>query len=144
MAATPTPLMKRLMERECVTVLPTATIKEVVELLSEHHIGSIVVADDKGKLKGIISERDIVGAMIKKPNLLKDPVSRLMTTKVFTTGVDASSSDLLQTMTEKRIRHIPIIDKGKLVGIVSIGDVVKRILEKYENEAEQMKQFIYS
>ena len=140
----PTPLMKKLMERGCITAPPTASVKEVVELLGQHNIGSIVVADDAGMIKGIVSERDIVRSLVKNPDLLKNKVSSLMTSKVFTVGVEATSSDLLETMTEKHIRHIPVVDKGKIVAMVSIGDVVKRILEKYENEAEQMKQFIYS
>ena len=140
----PTAFMQTLIERGCITIPPTASVKDVVELLNKHGIGAVVVADDSGRLKGIVSERDIVRALVKKPALLKDRVSNLMTAKVFTTGVEASSSDLLQTMTQKRIRHIPILDGKNIVGIVSIGDVVKRILEKYENEAEHMKQFIHS
>ena len=140
----PTAFMQTLIERGCITIPPTASVKDVVELLNKHGIGAVVVADDSGKLKGIVSERDIVRALVKKPALLTDRVSNLMTAKVFTTGVEATSSDLLQTMTQKRIRHIPILDGKNIVGIVSIGDVVKRILEKYKNEAEHMKQFIYS
>ena len=141
----PTPFVNDLVQRGCVTVPPTATVKEVVEILNKHGIGALVVANSRGDLKGIVSERDIVRALVKKPGLLDRKVSSLMTTSVITTGLDDTSADLLKTMTEKRIRHIPILDADKkVVGIVSIGDVVKRILEKYENEAEQMKQFIYS
>ena len=140
----PTPFIKALIERGCITVRPTASVKEVVEILNKHGIGAVVVAEESGALKGIVSERDIVRSLAKKPGLLKDKVSTLMTTKVFSINMDATSSDLLQIMTEKRIRHIPILDGRNIVGMVSIGDVVKRILEKYESEAEQMKQFIYS
>ena len=140
----PTPFIKALVERGCVTIPPTATVEEAVGLLNSHGIGAIVVADGKGRLEGIVSERDIVRAMAGKPNLLKAKVKILMTTKVHTTGMGDTSADLLETMTEHRVRHIPIVDGDKVVGMVSIGDVVKRILEKYESEAEQMKQFIYS
>ena len=139
-----TPFIKALIERGCVTAPSTASVKDVVGLLDKHGIGAIVIAGDDGSLKGIVSERDIVRALASRPNLLKDPASSLMTRKVITTGTDDTSSGLLSTMTRKRIRHIPILDGKKVVGMVSIGDVVKRILEKYENEAEQMKQFIYS
>ena len=79
-----------------------------------------------------------------RDDLLDDVASSIMTSEVITTGVEATSSELMQAMTENRIRHIPILDGERIIGIVSIGDVVKRLLEKYEIEARHLKEFIYS
>lgn len=140
----PSPFMQHLAQRGCITAKPDDSIATVITLLKRHRIGALVICDADGKLEGILSERDIVRALGTKKDLLKAKSSELMTRRVITTGIDTNSSALMQTMTKHRIRHVPIVEGGRTIGIVSIGDVVKRLLEKYETETEQLKQFIYS
>jgi CBS domain-containing protein len=127
------------------TVEAGAPLSEAVHILNSKKIGAVVVVDAKGKVAGILSERDIVRRLDKDPvALLASPVRQAMTAKVITCTSGASVSDLMETMTKHRIRHIPIIDGGKLTGIVSIGDVVKRKIEETEQEALALKQYIAS
>ena len=127
------------------TVEAGAPLSEAVRILNAHKIGAVVVVDAKGKVAGILSERDIVRRLDKDPvELLASPVRNAMTTKVITTTSAASVSDLMEQMTRHRIRHIPIVEAGKLTGIVSIGDVVKRKIEEAEQEATALKQYIAS
>ena len=120
-----------------------APLSEAVRLLNTHKIGAVVVVDAKGQVAGILSERDIVRRLDDDPvKLLASPVRNAMTAKVITTTSAASVSDLMEQMTRYRIRHIPIVDGGKLVGIVSIGDVVKRKIEEAEQEALALKEYI--
>lgn len=127
------------------TVEAGAPLSEAVRLLKVHKIGAVVVVDAKGKVVGILSERDIVRRLDKDPvELLAAPVRNVMTTKVITTTSGAPVSDLMEQMTQHRIRHIPIVEGGKLIGIVSIGDVVKRKIEEAEQEATALKEYIAS
>lgn len=127
------------------TVTTHAPIGEAVKLLNEHRIGAVVVVDDKGAVAGILSERDIVRHLLDDPSgLMTQPVSNIMTTKVITCARAATVSDLMEQMTRFRIRHIPIVEDDKLVGIVSIGDVVKRKIEEAEQEALALREYIAS
>ncbi|MBN9310788.1 MAG: CBS domain-containing protein [Devosia sp.] len=127
------------------TVEAGAPLSEAVHILNSKKIGAVVVVDAKGKVAGILSERDIVRRLEKDPvALLASPVRNAMTAKVITSSPGASVSDLMETMTQHRIRHIPIVDGGKLTGIVSIGDVVKRKIEETEQEALALKEYIAS
>ena len=129
---------------DVITVEAGAPLSEAVRMLNTHKIGAVVVVDAKGKVAGILSERDIVRRLDKDPvALLASPVPpNAMTAKVITTTSAASVSDLMEQMTRYRIRHIPIVDGGKLAGIVSIGDVVKRKIEEAEQEALALKEYI--
>ena len=129
-----------------VHTLPTgATIAEAVELLNGRKIGAIVVTTDKGKVAGILSERDIVRHLGKDWSALAGkPVSEVMTKDVVTMSRRATVAEVMERMTERRIRHLPIVDNGELVGIVSIGDVVKRKIEEAEQEANALKEYIAS
>jgi len=102
------------------------------------------VTSDENAVEGIISERDIVRLLAKSKSIDDLVASDIMTKDVVTVVPSVSSADLMKIMTEKKFRHLPITSKGELVGVVSIGDVVKRMLEKYEAEAEQMRSFINS
>ena len=113
-------------------------------LMAENNVGAIVITNKDAIVEGIVSERDIVREISINDDLGVLTAEGLMTKEVFSVSPQASSSELMHIMTNKKIRHLPIISNGKLLGIVSIGDVVKRILEKYENEAEQMRAFINS
>ncbi len=127
------------------TVAADAPLADAVQTLNSRKIGAVVVLDAMGKVAGILSERDIVRRLDKDPaTLLSLPVRDVMTTRVITCTSGASVADLMETMTQHRIRHIPIVDGGKLTGIVSIGDVVKRKIEEAEQEALALKEYISS
>ena len=126
------------------TVAARATIAEAVDILNSKRIGAVVVIDN-GKVAGILSERDVVRHLGKDwASLASRPVSDVMTKNVVITSSNASIGDLMERMTEHRIRHIPVVEAGELVGIVSIGDVVKRKIEETEQEAIALKEYIAS
>ena len=139
-----TQFIAKLIERGCVTVKADSSLETVVGMLVEWGIGTVVVVDQKMQVLGILSERDIIRHLSEKKPLEGMTAKDLMTVEVITVDQQATSSELMQLMTENRIRHVPITKDKKLVGIVSIGDVVKRMLEKYERETELIKQFINS
>lgn len=127
------------------TVPTGAPVAEAVRLLNDRRIGAVVVTDEKGAVAGILSERDIVRRLDGKlEDLLATPVADIMTRTVITCGRDNSVSQLMEQMTRYRIRHIPIVEDGALVGIVSIGDVVKRKIEETEQEALALREYIAS
>ncbi len=127
------------------TVSAGAPLSEAVRLLNAHKIGAVVVVDAKGKVEGILSERDIVRRLEEDPaKLLASPVRAAMTTRVITATKAHSVSDLMELMTRHRIRHIPVVEGTTLVGIVSIGDVVKRKIEETEQEALALREYIAS
>jgi CBS domain-containing protein len=127
------------------TVNATAPLNAAVEVLNSNRIGALVVVDDRGDVAGILSERDIVRHLGDDPaKVLAAPVSTIMTTRVITCTRQSTVSDLMETMTRHRIRHIPIVEDGDLVGIVSIGDVVKRKIEEAEQEASALREYIAS
>jgi len=123
------------MERGC-------TVMEVAKLLGERRIGAIPIVDG-GTICGIMSERDVVrGIAIRGGGVLADDVSTLMTKSVFTCSKDDTVYDLMKMMTERRIRHVPVVDKDKLIGMISIGDVVKHRMEQAAAENEALKDYI--
>ncbi len=127
------------------TVSAGAPLSEAVALLNREKIGAVVVVDAKGKVAGILSERDIVRRLGGDPvELLAQPVRKAMTAKVITTHGRASVSELMELMTTHRIRHVPVVENGELTGIISIGDVVKRKIEEAEQEASALKEYIAS
>jgi CBS domain-containing protein len=127
------------------TVSPGATVAELLALLAEHRIGAVVVADPEGKVAGIVSERDVArAAHTHGASAFEQPVSAIMTELVVTCDRDASTGELMSLMTEKRVRHIPVIDNDEMVGIVSIGDVVKARLAELETERDALQAYISS
>jgi len=126
-------------------VSETDTVGGAVTLLNDKNIGAVVVKDGAGAVSGILSERDIVRRLkAAGPAILNAPVRDCMTKKPFTCKPDDTIDDLMSMMTEKRVRHLPVVDKGKLLGLISIGDVVKRKIEHIEREAAELKQYISS
>ena len=121
-----------------VTIRPDQTIREAIDLLSRHNIGALVVVEGTDKPVGIISERDIVRQLARNEELFTDPVSSIMTRHVITGMPQDDLKTVANTMTEKRIRHIPLVDQGKLVGIISIGDVVRVQRDQYQGEIETL------
>jgi CBS domain-containing protein len=131
--------------RSVTTIAPEASVGDAIDLLRKKGIGAVVVSNDGNTVAGILSERDIVHALAERgPVFLDLPVSALMTRHVFTCRPADSIADLMAEMTERRIRHLPVVENGRLVGIVSIGDVVKNRLDEVESEASSLRQFITS
>lgn len=128
---------------DTVTVPPDASVNRVVELLREHGYGALVVSSDGTTIEGIISERDIVRALGLRSDLLDMAVSEIMTSPVITCGPDDRTVGLMDLMTEKRIRHLPVEIDGRLSGLVSIGDVVKHRVSELETEKEVMEEYIH-
>jgi len=128
---------------EVFALRPQNTLHEAVEMLRDKRVGALVVKDSEGKLQGILSERDIVRKLAETPGqTLAQRVQDVMTTNVETCGLDEPLISVLRKMTDGRFRHMPVIDGGNLVGIVSIGDVVNYRLNELEYEALQLKQLI--
>lgn len=130
---------------EVFAVQDTDRVADAVALLTDKNIGAVVVRDAKGVLIGILSERDIVRQLkIDGAAALDARVSACMTRRPFTCTTEHSVDELMAMMTERRIRHIPVVEDGLLIGLVSIGDVVKRKIEETEREAAALKQYIAS
>lgn len=128
-----------------VTVEPGTSVQSIVDTLARHRIGAVVVIDPAGGIAGIVSERDVVRAMAGDAAAVVHKTARdIMTAKVRTCAPDDSEAELMQMMTESRIRHLPVVAHGKLAGMISIGDVVKLRIESMEAEADQMKTYIAS
>ncbi len=128
--------------RNVVSALPSASVNDIVTLLAKNRIGAVVIADELHRVLGIISERDIVRILATQGSAaLSEPVSEHMTRPVITCAEHHSLDWLMEEMTSRRFRHIPVTDQSRLSGIVSIGDVVKFKLAAAVSEAEQMRQY---
>ena len=128
---------------EVVTIGPDATVRELIALLAEHNVGALVVSDDGERVTGIVSERDVVRRLHADADVLETSVSQIMTADVRTCAGDDGLTDLMQTMTEHRIRHVPVVADGKLTGIISIGDVVKSRIGELEFERDQLDSYVH-
>jgi CBS domain-containing protein len=127
---------------EVATVGPTITLAEAARLLSERRIGALVVMHGQ-QLLGILSERDIVKTLAHSgADALDRPVREIMTSRIVTCGLNDSVDELMDTMTEGRFRHLPVVERGALVGIVSIGDVVKHRIAETVMETEALRLYI--
>lgn len=130
---------------EVFTLPPSTNTMEAVTALREHKIGALVVSGGESKIDGILSERDIVRALANKgADALSQPISEHMTKNVITCSETANVPELMELMTKGRFRHLPVARDGQLVGIISIGDVVKRRIAEMEAEAENIKSYISS
>ena len=139
-----TPFIFKILSRDCITVQHKQTLRDVAKILTENSIGAVPVLNGFGTLVGILSERDLVQSLPQDIDLDSHMASDLMTTVPILTTAKVTSSDLMKLMTDHKIRHILIVKEDQLLGIVSIGDVVKRLLEKLERETEQLWIFINS
>ena len=129
--------------QQVVTIGPDATVRELIALLAEHNVGALVVSDDGERVAGIVSERDVVRRLHADATVLDTPVSSIMTVDVRTCAREDSLTDLMQTMTEHRIRHVPVVADGRLTGIISIGDVVKSRIGELEFERDQLDSYVH-
>ena len=127
---------------EVVTATPGSTVRDLVASLAEHNLGALVVSGDGTHLDGIVSERDVVRHLGRDASVLDASVEQIMTSTVRTCTPEDRLDDLLSLMTEHRIRHVPVVEGDALVGIVSIGDVVKHQLDEIQREAEAMREYI--
>lgn len=124
-------------------VRPADTIDRVAKVLSEHRIGAVLVRDAAGHLLGIVSERDIVRALaVHGARTLEMTTAQLMTQVLYTVARQTTVSEAMGLMTEHRIRHLPVLDDGRLIGLVSIGDVVKARLTQQECEVDSLKAYV--
>jgi len=128
------------------TISSSASIHDLVNSLNTHHVGALVVSPDGKKIEGIVSERDVVRAMPgKMDQLIGMRVRDLMTVEVITCTQNSTVAELMTVMTERRIRHIPVLsESGELLSIVSIGDVVKAHITELENERKALADYVNS
>ena len=127
-----------------VTIEPTADLTAAVKLLAERRIGAVVILGANHRIVGILSERDIVHALAAHgPTALNKPVGQVMTRDVKTCSEDDTIEGLMGRMTTGKFRHMPVMEQGKLIGIVSIGDVVKNRVEEIEHESEALRDYIH-
>jgi CBS domain-containing protein len=127
------------------TVKPDATVRHLLAVLAEHNIGASIVSEDGETIVGIVSERDVVRQMHQRgAGLLEARVDSIMTADVRTSSPEEALDDLRATMTEHRIRHVPVVQDGRLAGLVSIGDVVKSTISELETEREALVGYIQS
>ena len=125
------------------TVSPETTVTALLAGLAENNVGAMVVVSPDGSIAGIVSERDVVRRLNEHgPALLDGPVSEIMTKLVASCGPEDSVDQLSVLMTERRIRHVPVLVDGRLAGIISIGDVVKNRMEQLEQSQEQLEAYI--
>ena len=138
-------LISQLLTRDLLSVSENKTIYNAIKLLAKNNIGALPVINNSMELCGIISERDIIREMSKNiaVNFKKSFINSIMTSKVITIDKNKKSEDIMDIMSKNKIRHIPIVEKKVLIGIVSIGDVVKRLLEKINLENQHLKSWLY-
>jgi CBS domain-containing protein len=128
---------------DVITVRPTTSVSEALALLKEYNLGAVVVSTDGKQISGILTERDVVRQLCDGLDFLNSPVSDVMTSEVLTCRAGESVQSLMNTMTEQRIRHLPVVDDlGRLAGLVSIGDVVKSHISQIEFERDQLEGYV--
>lgn len=125
-----------------VTVTPDDSVRHLLAMLAEHNVGALVVSRDGAGVDGIVSERDVVRHLHRDAGVLDSTVSSIMTADVRTCATDEPIDELAVLMTEQRIRHVPVVEDDRLVGLVSIGDVVKSRIGQLEFEKKQLEGYI--
>jgi len=125
------------------SVSPSTSLKQALALMAQHKIGALIVLEGE-VVAGIFSERDYARAAVEIPTLdIESPVSNLMTRQVFYVTPLQSADEVMKLMTARRIRHLPVLDDGKLVGVISIGDVVKHVIHEKEEEIKHLEDYIW-
>ncbi|MBK6870569.1 MAG: CBS domain-containing protein [Kineosporiaceae bacterium] len=127
------------------TIGPDQTVQALLDALAEHRVGALVVSEDGSTVAGIVSERDVVRHLqARGASLLAQPVRSIMTSEVHTCAPDTYVRDLMVLMTERRVRHVPVVTDGRMTGIVSIGDVVKHRMGELQSERDHLTAYIQS
>ena len=136
-------LVTKLSNRECFTLSELDTLKTASEKLQKHNIGAMpVLSKQNNEIIGIVSERDLARFIFQDKFSIDLPITDIMTQKIITCSLATSVAELMEILTNNKIRHIPIMDGGEILGIVSIGDVVNHIIEEYKEENKQLKDYI--
>ncbi len=136
-------ILKTKGSNEILTIKPDATVAHAAGILSQHRIGALIVSADGTSLDGMLSERDIVRELGKRgATVLSEPVSNMMTAKVITASPDDIAVQALEKMTDGRFRHLPVIEGGNMIGVISIGDVVKHRISEVEAENTALTDMI--
>lgn len=130
--------------QEVITISPDATVRDLLGLLAEHNVGALIVSNDGSSVQGIVSERDVVRRLHDDEAVLGSPVSTIMTVDVETCEGHQSVNEVMQVMTERRFRHVPVMKDGSLTGIISIGDVVKSRMGELEFERDQLDSYVHT
>lgn len=126
-----------------VTIEPTASLAAAVKILADRRIGTLVILGADRRVVGIVSERDVVRALAERgERALDEPVGQVMTRKVVTCASEETIAAIMESMTAGKFRHVPVVEDGQLVGIVSIGDVVKHRLHEIEHESAALRDYI--
>ena len=136
-------ILKAKPTQDVVTISPDAGVRELIAMLAEHNIGALIVSSDGASLDGIVSERDVVRHLHSDGTVINNVVSAIMTGAVETCGPDDDLDTVMQIMTSRRFRHVPVLAEGSLVGIISIGDVVKHKMSQLEFERDQLDTYIH-
>jgi CBS domain-containing protein len=128
---------------DVVTADPNASLGEIVKTLAARRIGAVVVTGADRRIVGILSERDVVRVLAEKgPAVLETPIGEIMTRKVTTCSARDTVSELMERMTEGKFRHLPVVEQGRLTGIISIGDIVKSRVQEMEQESAALRDYI--
>ena len=135
-------LVRKLAERDCYSLGENDTLKSTSEALAKNNLGAMPIIDSSGKVIGIISERDIARKIHQENFSNNELVTNIMTKKIISCDLNISVTELMETMTEKKIRHMLIMNNDELKGIVSIGDVVNHLIENYKEENENLRNYI--
>lgn len=130
--------------RAIFSVEPQASVLDAIRLLAEHHVGALLVMR-AGVLEGIVSERDYALKVILRGRSATDTAVRdIMSSPVLTVSLDTSVNECMQLVTDRRVRHLPVVDGGRVVGMVSIGDLVKAVIAEQQQQIEQLESYIHS
>lgn len=127
---------------EVVTISPDAGVRELIAALAEHNVGALIVSTDGESVDGIVSERDVVRHLHHDGTVINNIVRAIMTEGVETCEPDTAVDALMKVMTDHRIRHVPVVEGSRLVGIISIGDVVKHRIDQLEFERDQLDSYV--
>ena len=141
-------LVKHLLDakgRNVISIAPDASVFDAIKVMADESIGSLVVMDENGKLAGIVTERDYARKVIVMGRSSKDtPVAEIMTTDVLTAASDHTVNACMEIMTERKIRHLPVVEDGRVIAMISIGDLVQAIIADQKEEIEHLEHYISS
>jgi CBS domain-containing protein len=136
-------VLKAKAEGGVVTITPEAGVRELIGLLAEHNVGALIVSADGDSVDGIVSERDVVRHLHHDGTVVDNTVGAIMTEVVETCEPETELDEIMEIMTRRRIRHVPVVRDGRLIGIVSIGDVVKHKLSELEFQRDQLDSYVH-